>query len=204
MGFFSFKSLATDSNFDELLGMIYFSLCWMEIVLWIHRTSNYKWFFSGLLPLTDGERRWSHRTSHYKWFFSGFLPLTVTLKTTERWISLVVRSWTICLPMRRTRVQPLVWEDSHAMRQLSLCTTAAEAHLPGARAPQRERPLQGEAGTPPQEAVPARCKPRNRTQQQRPSTAKINNNSFKENCKVNWNTSKSCQPWKQDKIKVWR
>ena len=41
---------------------------------------------------------------------------------------------------------------------------STEAHLPGARAPQRERPLQGEAGTPPQEAVPARCKPRNRTQ----------------------------------------
>ena len=145
MGFFSFKSLATDSNFDELLGMIYFSLCWMEIVLWIHRTSNYKWFFSGLLPLTDGERRWSHRTSHYKWFFSGFLPLTVTLKTTERWISLVVRSWRICLPMQRTRVQSLVWEDSHATRQLSLCTTALkptclEPVLHNERGPCKEKP----------------------------------------------------------------
>ena len=120
MGFFSFKSLTTDSNFNELLGMIYFPLCWMEIVLWIHRTS------------------------HYKLFFSGFLPLTVTFKTIERWISLVVRSWGIRLPMQRTRVQSLVWEDSHAVRPMH---TNTEVHMPPASAPHERSPCNEKPGT---------------------------------------------------------
>ena len=147
MGFFSFKSLTTDSNFNELLGMIYFPLCWMEIVLWIHRTS------------------------HYKLFFSGFLPLTVTFKTIERWISLAVRSWGIRLPMQRTRVQSLVWEDSHAVRPVH---TNTEVHMPTASAPQREKPLQREAGHRNKRQPPRAATWETRTQQRRPSTAKTN------------------------------
>ena len=35
----------------------------------------------------------------------------------------------------------------HATEQLSLCATTTEAHMPRARAPQQEKPLQREART---------------------------------------------------------
>ena len=41
----------------------------------------------------------------------------------------------------------LVWEDSHAIKQLSLWTTATEAHAPRACAPKQETPSQWEAHT---------------------------------------------------------
>ena len=47
----------------------------------------------------------------------------------------------------------LVREDSHAIKQLSLWTTATEAHAPGACAPKQEMPSQWEARTPQQRAA---------------------------------------------------
>ena len=68
--------------------------------------------------------------------------------------SLVVQWLRICLPMQGTRVQALVREDPTCTEQLSPCATTTEpvlwspqattteAHVPRARAPQQEKPLQ--------------------------------------------------------------
>lgn len=53
---FSFESFTTESEFSELLGMIY--------------------LFPSLL---EEDRRRSHSSRNYKLFFSGFLPLKVTI-----------------------------------------------------------------------------------------------------------------------------
>ena len=44
--------------------------------------------------------------------------------------SLVVQWLRICLPMQRTWVQFLVWEDSSAMGQISPCSTPTEIQTP--------------------------------------------------------------------------
>lgn len=92
--------------------MIYFSLCWMEIVLWIHRTSNYKWFFSGLLPHWWRKKEAIGLTM-IKWFFSGFLPLIYSnikndLKGGFPWWSGHEQS---ACQSRGHGFNPLVWED---------------------------------------------------------------------------------------------
>ena len=74
----------------------------------------------------------------------------------------------ICLPVQGTWIRSLVQEIPHATEQLGPCATTAEPELwslrvtttearaPGARALQRERPLQWEARAPRRGVAPAR------------------------------------------------
>ena len=67
--------------------------------------------------------------------------------------SLVIQRLRICLPMQVTLVQSLVWEDPHAIVQLSPRSPTTEAHAPRARAPQ-EGPAQWEVHIPQLESSP--------------------------------------------------
>ena len=70
--------------------------------------------------------------------------------------SLVGQWIRIRMPMQGTGVRSLVQEDPHTSEQLSLWATTPEAHVPRARAPQQEKPLQWEAAHHNKKAAPAR------------------------------------------------
>ena len=69
------------------------------------------------------------------------LPDTYKLKSFVG-ARLVVQWLRICLPMQGAWVQSQLWEDPTCLG------AATEAHVPGACAPQQEKPLQQEAGRP--------------------------------------------------------
>ena len=59
------------------------------------------------------------------------------------WGASLVAQWLrIHLPTQGTRVRALGRKIPHAVEQLSPCTTATEARVPRARAPQQEKPRQ--------------------------------------------------------------
>ena len=103
---------------------------------------------------------------------SIMLALSLLCSKYNMGTSLVVQWLRICLPMQGTWVQSLVREDPTCRgatrsvchncwacepQLLSPRATAAEAHVPRARAPQQERSLQWEARAPQWRAAPALC-----------------------------------------------
>ena len=62
------------------------------------------------------------------------------LKWKLSWTSLVIQWLRIYLPMQETGFDPWSGKIPHALEQLSLCTTTAEAHRPRAHALQHRSP----------------------------------------------------------------
>ena len=97
----------------------------------------------------------------------GYFPSKCIIPGTRT--SLVAQWLRIHLPMQGTRVWALVQKIPHAAEQLSLHSrarepqllslraTTTEAHMPRARAPQQEKPLQWEARALQRGVVPAGC-----------------------------------------------
>ena len=76
------------------------------------------------------------------------------LKCTHR-ASLVAQWLRICLPMQRTRVRALVWEDPTCRGATRPVSHSCWAYASGACAPQQERPRQWEARAPRWRVAPA-------------------------------------------------
>ena len=110
------------------------------------------WCFS-LSPSTDWMRPTHVRESNLLYSVCEFKYLSHP-KTPSHETSLVAQWLRIRLPMQGKQVRALVWEDPHAVEQLSPHTTTTEPALqspqatttdacaPRARAPQQEKPLQ--------------------------------------------------------------
>ena len=91
------------------------------------------------------------------------------------WTLLVVQQTGIHLPEGGAQAWPRAGKIPHAAEQLSPCSTAAEAHVPRAFAPQPEEPLQWEAREPQLESSPYLPLEEAHTQKWRPNAGKKKN-----------------------------